>query len=217
MNRNEHMSLAERALDMQAFFDRKADGYDDVHRSFMGTKTSLTDALPDGTHRILDLGGGTGLELFPLFERFPDAQVTVIDVSEKMLDLLMKRPFANHVQPVFGDFFEVGFGTDYDAVISTSALHHFEPDDKRILWRKVYDCLRPGGLFLNADKISKNRTAEADAFAFYRENKDSGEYPHIDTPLAPSTEVQLLEDTGFHHITVTLTDRDNYRLFRGVK
>ena len=106
---NEHMNLTERAIDMRVFFDRKADGYDDVHRSFMETKTALTEALPDGTRRVLDLGGGTGLELFPLFERFPDAVVTVIDVSEKMLDALCRRPFADRVRPVPGDFFEVDF------------------------------------------------------------------------------------------------------------
>lgn len=214
---NEHMNLTERAIDMRVFFDRKADGYDDVHRSFMETKTALTEALPDGTRRVLNLGGGTGLELFPLFERFPDAVVTVIDVSEKMLDALRRRPFADRVRPVPGDFFEVDFDSDYDAVISTSALHHFEPDDKLILWRKIYGCLRLGGLFLNADKISADRQAEADAFAFYRKNKGSENYPHIDTPLAPSTEVRLLEDAGFRNVTVTLTDRDNYRLFRGEK
>ena len=37
---NEHMNLTERAIDMRVFFDRKADGYDDVHRSFMETKTA---------------------------------------------------------------------------------------------------------------------------------------------------------------------------------
>ncbi|MBO7404721.1 MAG: class I SAM-dependent methyltransferase [Clostridia bacterium] len=213
----EHMDLTERAQDMKSFFDRKADGYDDVHLAFMETKRALTDGLPDGTTRVLDLGGGTGLELIPLFERFPQAVVTVIDVSPNMLDALKERPFADRIRTVCGDFFAVDFGGPYDAVISTSALHHFEPDDKRTLYRRIFDCLAPGGLFLNADKISDNRQAEADAFTFYRAHKDSGEYAHIDTPLAPSTEAELLEDAGFCRITVTLTDRDNYRLFRGEK
>lgn len=211
------MDLTGRAEEMRAFFDRKADGYDDVHLSFMETKRALTDALPDGVSRVLDLGGGTGLELFPLFARFPEAEVTVIDVSPGMLAALAERPFTVHVRAVCGDFFKTDFGGPYDAVISTSALHHFEPGDKRTLYRKVFDCLTPGGLFLNSDKISENRQAEADAFAFYRAHRDTGEYAHLDTPLAPSTEVRLLEDAGFRRITLSLTDRDNYRLFRGEK
>ena len=209
----EHMNLTERTEDMRGFFERKADGYDDVHLAFMETKRLLTEYLRDGTSRILDLGGGTGLELIPLFERFPDARVTVVDLSPAMLGALMKRPFADRVTAVCGDFFEVDFGMNFDAVISTSALHHFEPEDKRILYRKVYDCLAPGGLFLNADKISVNRQAEADAFAYYRTHRDNPECAHIDTPLAPSTETEILENAGFARIEVRLTDRDNYRLF----
>ena len=67
------MNLIKRTAEMKAFFDRKADGYDDVHLALMDDKVAITAALGDGIHTVLDLGAGTGLELIPLFEKFPDA------------------------------------------------------------------------------------------------------------------------------------------------
>ena len=51
-----------------------------------------------------DTCGGTGLELIHLFELFPDAKVTVIDITENMLAKLKTRSFANQVTTICGDF-----------------------------------------------------------------------------------------------------------------
>ena len=209
------MDLKARAEEMKTFFDNKIDSYDDVHAAFSETKRMLTDGLDEGTVSVLDLGGGTGLELFPLFARFPRARVTVADVSPKMLEVLLKRPFADRVRGICGDFFECALGSGYDAVISTSALHHFCPEDKLVLYRKIRGCLREGGLFLNSDKVSANRAAEKADLADYA--ADPRRFPHMDTPLAPSTELRLLEDAGFREISVNLTDRENYRFFSARK
>ena len=52
----------------------------------MKTKVLLADNLDKSAKKILDLGGGTGLELIHLFELFPDSHVTVIDITENMLE-----------------------------------------------------------------------------------------------------------------------------------
>ena len=127
----------------------------------------------------------------------------------------MKRPFADRIRVICGDFFETDLGSGYDAVISTSALHHFGPDDKLVLYGRIRDCLADGGQFLNADKVSRNRAEEDADLADYA--ADPNRFPHMDTPLAPSAELRLLEDAGFREITVSLTDRENYRLFSARK
>jgi lipoprotein-releasing system permease protein len=53
-----------------------------------------------------------------LFELFPEAEVTVIDITENMLEKLKTRDFAGRVKTICGDFFEVPFGSDFDAVKS---------------------------------------------------------------------------------------------------
>ena len=82
------MNLEKRSLEMQDFFNEKADGYDEVHLPFMDSKKMICDSLDNSVERILDLGAGTGLELVPIFEKYPNVHVTAIDITENMLKLL---------------------------------------------------------------------------------------------------------------------------------
>ncbi len=209
------MKLDERNDDLKSFFDMKADGYDNVHINFMESKKAITPALPDNTSRVLDLGGGTGLELIPLFERFPEAHVTVIDLSEKMLDRLKERDFSDRIRCVAGDFFEVDFGVGYNAVISTSALHHFLPEDKERLYRKIFDSLAVGGRFINADKCCENLEQQEFWFNYYETNPDG--MLHVDTPLAIDNEVSILEKVGFSDISVGPLADENYYIIIALK
>lgn len=205
------MNLPARNDDLRDFFAARSAGYDDVHAKFAQTKAVLTEALPDGTARVLDLGAGTGLELIPLFARFPDARVTAVDLCDEMLDILRSRPFAGRVDCICGSFFDVDFGCGYDAVISTSALHHFAPADKLRLYAKVCAALRPGGLFLNSDEIAMDDAEEAMLFRRLAEN--DGSYAHVDTPLTIEHECGVLREAGFAQVTVGDAHRENYRLF----
>ena len=188
------MNLYERNQKVRAFFNEKIDTYDDVHSAFMKTKKALADNLDKDTKKILDLGAGTGLELIYIFEKFPDAEVTVIDITENMLEELKKRSFADHVTTICGDFFEAEFGKDYDAVISTSALHHFKLEEKIKLYKKVYDCLKDGGLFLNSDYIAL--TQEIEDHQLYELEHNIENFKHIDTPLTVEHEIEVLKRVG---------------------
>lgn len=205
------MDLKERNQTLKEFFDRKTVGYDDVHIAFMESKRALTEALPDNTEKVLDLGAGTGLELIPLVERFPNIHITAADISSDMLRMLMARPFAGQVTCVIGDFFETDFGTDFDAMISTSALHHFAPEDKVRLYRKVWDALRPGGLFLNSDKTSSTPAAQEEDFRQLAE--DPHRWPHMDTPLTIGAECTVLEQAGFRIREVRPMPNEGYFLY----
>ncbi len=205
------LNLSERNANLKAFFDEKTVGYDDVHIRFMQSKAALTAALPDGITNVLDLGAGTGMELIPFFERFPDAAVTAVDLSEDMLGTLRTRPFADHIHIVAGDFFTVDLGCGYDAMISTSALHHFTPEDKERLYKRVYEALQPGGLFVNADKTCCTPADSAECFRVLRE--DPTRWSHIDTPLSVGEECAVLEKAGFVIRTVTTLPNEQYYLF----
>ena len=97
------MTLEERNQKVRKFFNGKIDSYDDVHSEYMKTKVLLADNLDKTAKKILDLGGGTGLELIHLFELFPEAEVTVIDITENMLEKLKTRNFAGKVKTICFD------------------------------------------------------------------------------------------------------------------
>lgn len=190
------IDLAERNRYMRKFFDEKAERFDDVHMSLMETKRTVTEVLPDGIGTVLDLGIGTGMELYALTERFPGVRITGIDISPNMTACLQNRPFADQITCIVGDFFETDFGENYDAVISTSALHHFDAAAKAKLYGKIFACLRPGGYFVNSDRFVDT---DAEALEFYQYFLDNPER-HGDTPLTVALETSLLTEAGFTDI-----------------
>ena len=209
------MNLQERNQKQRSFFNEKVTTYDDVHSGLMGTKKSLIENLDKNAKKILDLGAGTGLELIYLFEMFPDAKVTVIDITENMLEKLKTRSFADQVTIICGDFFEVEFGDEYDAVISTSALHHFKEAEKVKLYKKIYDCLKDNGEFINCDKIAL--TEEIQNHQLYELEHNIDNYKHIDTPLTVDNEKKILKEVGFKDIESFDTDLEDYSLIKAKK
>lgn len=143
-------------------FHVRSDAYDaDIIRLVPGYREMLLaaiDSLPfeDGAApRVVDLGTGTGALSQRLLDRFPDAHLLCVDMTEGMLQKAKER-FAgySHVSYLLKDFYELEMPTGQDAVIASLSLHHLiTDDDKRSFYGKVHQALRPGGIFVNADAV----------------------------------------------------------------
>lgn len=133
---------------------------------FYGMALDLMESSKDTPH-ILDLGAGTGLLSGMLLQKYPNARLTLMDISEKMLR--MARPIfagTDQVQYVVGDYTKHAFTSSYDMIISSLSIHHLTHADKKNVFGTVYKMLEPGGLFINADQV-QGKTPETDAY--YRE------------------------------------------------
>lgn len=199
------MDLNKRANEMKNFFNEKIDGYDELHLKIIDGKEKIVDFIPKDAKNIIDLGAGTGLQLIKVYKELPNVKTTAIDVSDEMLKKLKERHISDNITIVNQSFFDYDFGSNIDAVISTQALHHFEPNDKLTLFKKVYDCLRIGGTFVNEDYFAENDEIEKQGFEDYK-NLVKGEGKHYDTPLTIDHEINILKEAGFSDVEKYITD-----------
>ena len=140
-------------------FDATASTYDaDRSRLIPGCDTFYrwaVDLIPAGARRILDLGAGSGLLTILVCDRFPEANIHLMDFSGAMLDLARRRlgdsPTITYEQ---ADYVVAPLPRNMDAVVSSLSIHHLENEDKRRVFRKIYEALAPGGVFVNAEQVA---------------------------------------------------------------
>lgn len=108
----------------------------------------------------LDLACGPGSLSGRLLKRFPESVSVAVDYDPVLLTLASNYSGYDHSRLTFieGDLSGENWIHDlpsgeYDAVLSTTALHWLQPESLEKLYRSVYGLLREGGVFLNGDHI----------------------------------------------------------------
>lgn len=108
----------------------------------VGTDGTLLGAWAHGGQRILDIGTGTGLIALMMAQRYGDAHVTGIDISEEAVaqarENVAASPFAERVDILLRDVADYQATEKFDAIVSnppyfTDALH--SPDKERTMAR----------------------------------------------------------------------------------
>jgi tRNA (cmo5U34)-methyltransferase len=143
----------------QEVFDATASTYDkDRSRLIPGCDTFYrwaVDLIPARAGRILDLGAGSGLMTVLLRNRFPAAQLHLVDFSGPMLELARKRlgdaPGTTYEQ---ADYVTAALPQQLDAVVSSLSIHHLDDADKRRLFSKIHAALAPSGVFVLAEQVA---------------------------------------------------------------
>lgn len=107
--------------------------------------------------KVLDIGAGTGLFSSYLLRKFPEAKITLIDISDKMLDIAKQRfKCIDGLEYIVGDYSKYKFVGEYDAIISSLSIHHLMDDQKKSFYNKCYEILKPNGIFVNCDQVLGN-------------------------------------------------------------
>ena len=143
-------------------FDQGAKEYDLARKhlipcfdDFYAAALELVPFIQTDKIKVLDLGAGTGLFALLVAERYPNAQLTLYDLSSAMLEEAKTR-FANQdteVDYVAIDYADNAIKGKYDLIISALSIHHLTGVEKENLFKKIYASLNDNGYFINADQV----------------------------------------------------------------
>ena len=198
---------------MSDFFEKRLDGYDEHMMTDIESANEFypftAKQLPAAENcHVLDLGCGTGLELYEYFLLNPSAKVTGIDLSQGMLSVLDKKFADKDVTLVLGSYFDVPFGVSvFDAAVSVESLHHYTKEEKIPLYAKLHAALKDGGYFVLTDYFSLSDEEELlhrnNLIALMAEQGIKGnDFYHYDTPLTVQHETEALKEAGFSSVEV---------------
>lgn len=138
------------------FFDKTAQTYDRVvNWTTFGKdrywKREILKQIPN-CETILDLACGTGILTFQIAERFPDSQITGIDITENYLNVAKKKLKSHHrVSFLKQDAEKLDLAQKFDCIVSSYipkycdpenlipiCLNHLKPNGKIILHDFTY-------------------------------------------------------------------------------
>lgn len=200
--------------EMAAFFNARVDGYEahmKENPNYHQEKILLAEEfeVTDKPVAILDLGCGTGLEIEYILKRTPNAQFLGIDLAGDMLELLRKKYQAvlDQIELINGSYFDYDFGLNrFDYVVASATMHHWLPERKLSLYKRILASLKPGGKFINDDYLVPEKE-ERELLEEYLLLKESGllkdgHFYHIDIPCSVKTETKIMNDAGFQRVKV---------------
>jgi tRNA (cmo5U34)-methyltransferase len=160
---------------VQHAFDLAAEDYDRTRRrlvpgfdDFYRAAIDLIQFPRESSLKVLDLGAGTGLMAAFIAYSFPNARITMVDISNEMLERARAR--FELAGPRFR--FEVSdYGVDriqekYDVIVSALSIHHLSDEQKRSLFKRIHGALNDDGVFVNAEQF---RCATPERHKFHHE------------------------------------------------
>jgi ubiquinone/menaquinone biosynthesis C-methylase UbiE len=162
---------------------------------------------PNTLMTALDIGCGDGLTSESILRAAPTLTVTAIDPEPKMITqaLVNLREFiqAGRCQVVQTDALSYLRGVQngtFDVVASALTLHNLQAGHRYEVLRHIWPALKPGGLFVNADKYApQDDQARFEALGVALKR--------FFDALLPLAKYSLLQDWVLHNVADQAPDR----------
>lgn len=206
------------------FIHQVVPGYEDLHYQII----NIFNEYKRKPLSIIDLGVGTGKTAKALCEMHKDASIVWYDISTKMLAFANERLRWYNCNLIEQDILNISFKYSFDACVSVLAIHHLNNWEKKILFKKIFESLTDGWIFVIGDRIdfydSEKRKTKLEFFKnFLVENLWVSEgnkyYDLFDKEDQPSTledQLQWLQEVWFSEV-ICVWEYSIYAVFYAIK
>lgn len=179
---------------------------------YYNTVVNLTKNYSDP--KILDLGAGTGILTELLYKQHPNSNITLVDLSTEMLNIAKNKFNDKNFKYIEADYLTHDFDKDYGIIVSSLSIHHLTDEEKKVLYKRIYNFLRTGGVFINADQVcgateyTEEIYKKEDASHLNRQNIPEKEKDILrqrrllDKPAKLLDTIQWYEDIGYKNVDV---------------
>lgn len=189
--------------------------FNESHRVLVELIQFLISELPKRSRNyVLDLGCGTGVEAINLLNEIPGINIIAVDNSEEMLSVFRRKlndfPCADNNGV---DFFQMDILDEEEwedviipklsschcpIIVSAYTLHHFGIEDKKKLYRRIWENLPEKGVFINLDLFSYSNDNLAD---FAQKNVEDWILSCFNGNPNAGTDSQKIQDIGRQWLT----------------
>lgn len=175
-------------------------------------------ATPSARH-LLDIGCGAGNYTLKMLQRLGNLEVTLIDLSQPMLDRARQRVAAvspGKIETIQSDIRDLDLDAEsFDIMLAAAVLHHLRSEDQwRSVFEKLYRALRPGGSLWISDLVEHSLPAVQQEmwkrYGDYLVSLKGEDYRQAvfdyvareDTPRSLMFQIDLLRGVGFSKVEV---------------
>ena len=144
------------------FWDRASKNYDKTEERFEyihSKSRENTKKYLNGSDIVLDYGCGTGTTSCEIANRVKE--IHAIDISSKMIEIAKQKAVASEVENIHfvqTDIFDERYEKEsFDVILAFNMLHTVA--DPQIVMRRVYELLKPEGLFISVTPCLREKMA----------------------------------------------------------
>jgi predicted TPR repeat methyltransferase len=152
--------------------------------------------------KMLDLGGAHGMDCIAVTQKSESLKGVVFDtpaVINITREIIAEYDMENRIAVMEGDYATDPIGSGYDLIYAKATLNFFK-DDLHPLFKKIYDALNPGGVFVSVhDGLTEEGTKPSDMVISWLPTSLSSQDLSFDRDIVPDT---MLE-AGFRTVKVT--------------
>ena len=174
---------------------------------------------------VLDVGAGTGKESISVLGNFPKLNILAIDLCQPMEDIFetnyklkfgkdAKKRYKYIVADIIAiseddetirDYYLTNGQQGCKAAISAYCIHHFQLEEKRKVYQKMFDLLEPGGILINMDLFnygSQTVSTQAHEFdiAYIKKEFDDPSPQFVNSRKIPFETRQILKEKWVKHM-----------------